>query len=255
MNEAIVAIFEAHPPGVEMDSLRGLSGLPVAELEAQIAQGIADGELERWPFWAARIRSTGRNAPPFLRELADLRQAALPELEQIAAVSGWPATLHLLVENAHAVIERFPADGDPDAIAREQSRYATPRSLRSGATAMAIIAAMPEPTRSALIETYELEDRRELLDRVREQGYCLSQGADVKGGQILSAPLCGPDGFPYGALCTYGFADRLPEGFAEKATAAITLSAVRVSQSVSLPVITERARTLVDNMIKEATPT
>jgi len=255
MNEVIFAILEAHPPGADRDLLCRHSGLSLVEVEALIEQGIAERELERWPFWPVRIRSTGRNAPPFLRELADLRRAAMPELERIAAVSGWPATLHLLVDGAHAVIERFPAHGDPEAIAREQARYATPRSLRGGATALAIVAAMPEPARSALIGTYELEDRRDLLDTVREQRYCLSRGAEVKGGQILSAPLSGPDGLPYGALCTYGFADRLPDGFATEVAAAITLSAVRLSQSVSIPVVARRARALVEEMIREATPT
>ncbi len=255
MNEALVAILEAYPQGAETDVLRRHSGLPLAQAEALIEQGIAEGELERWPFWPVRIRATGRNAPPFLRELAELRRAAIPELERIAAVSGWPATLHLLVNGAHAVIERYPADGDPDEIAREQSRYATPRSLRSGATALAIVAAMPEPERSALIETCGLKDRRVLLDTVREQGYCLSRGAEVKGSQILSAPLSAPDGFPYGALCTYGFADRLPDGFAEKAAAAMTRGANRVSQSVSLPTVARRARDFVDSMISEAMQT
>jgi DNA-binding IclR family transcriptional regulator len=252
---ALFAIFEAHPPGAEIELLCRHLGLPLAEVEALIDQGMANGELERWPFWPARVRSTGRNAPPFLRDLAELRRAAMPELKRIAEVSGWPATLHLLVDGAHAVVERFPADGDPEEIAREQSRYASPRSLRSGATALAIVAAMPEPARSALIEAYGLEDRGGLLDTVREQGYCLSQGAEVKGAQILSAPLFARDGIPYGALCTYGFADRLPESFEEEAAAAIVRGSVQVSQSVSLPVVARRARALVEGMVREATPT
>ena len=145
MSEAIFATLEENPPGVEMELLCHHLGLPFVEAEALIEQGMVKEELERWPFWPDRIRSTGRNAPPFLQNLAELRRAAMPELERIAEVSSWPATLHLLVDGAHVVIERFPPEGDPEEISLEQSRYAAPRSLRGGATALAIVSAMPEP--------------------------------------------------------------------------------------------------------------
>ncbi|MBL8552489.1 MAG: hypothetical protein JNJ73_21055 [Hyphomonadaceae bacterium] len=246
--EKILHVLERRVAGGSASELAEELGESAERISAATAEGIGDEILEHWPFWPERIRATARATSPFLRDLADLRGRALPFLERMSAASGWPATLHLLVPGAHAVVERFPGHGDAEEIAREQARYATPRSLRSGATAMAIVAHLADAPRAALLDRLELSDRAPQLAEIRAQGYCLSRGVDVTSGWILSAPLRAPDGVPYGALCTYGVAGELDEGFAKRATETVLACAIELSKLVRAEAVELRARAIIAEM-------
>jgi DNA-binding IclR family transcriptional regulator len=184
-----------------------------------------------------------------LRELAELRRDALTCLERINEVSRWPATLHLVVPGAHSVVERFPWHGDLEAIAREQARYATPRPLTGGATALAIVAHLPEATRAALAKQRQpSEDRAELLAAIRTQGYCLRPAQQMADSWVLSGPVRAADGMPYGALCTYGIAATVPERFIARSAAILCAAAAELSQRAACSVLVQRARTVFRDM-------
>ena len=246
--DRILAALETHVAGADLGTLSAACGAAPECAALEVEAGITAGVLERWPFWADRIRATGERATPFLAELATLRWRATPFLQIISHSSGWPATLHLLVPGAHAVVERFPWHGDAAELARERAGYARPRPLREGATAMAILAHLPEAARAALLGREAVEERRDLLESVRAQGYCLRRGTQVAGSWVLSAPLRTAHGLPYGALCTYGFADLLPPEFAATATATVRQCALDLSQLADVPALGQRAQAIIEGL-------
>lgn len=251
MTGRLFNILENYPAGVELPFLSARPELVSDPVDRLVSEGLREGVLEHWPFWPGRIRATGKDATPYLCDLARLRKLAWPVLERISAASGWPATLHVLVPGAHNVVERFPWTGDAEEIAREQSRYATPRSLREGGTAMAIVANISEPDRMRVAARLGIADRRSLFDEILAQGYCLRGGADVRGGWILSAALMSAQGVPFGALCTYGFAPALPDNFAADVGGLICESATRLSRQSGEGPVARRARAIVDALAQE----
>jgi DNA-binding IclR family transcriptional regulator len=247
----ILAMLEEQVSGADLETVRAATGEAPDRVLATVESALADGILERWPFWPQRIRATGLAASVFLRELAELRRDALTCLERISEVSRWPATLHLVVPGAHAVVERFPWHGDLEAIAREQARYATPRPLTQGATALAIVAHLPEVTRAALAKRREApEDPAELLAVIRHQGYCLRPAQQVADSWVLSAPLRAADGMPYGALCTYGTAAAVPEQLVAKSAEIVRASAAELSQRAARVVLVQRACAVFHDMTR-----
>jgi hypothetical protein len=251
MIERIFAALEKRVSGADLATLSATTGEVIERVAAAVASAISDAVLERWPFWPERIRSTGVAAPAFLRELAELRREALPFLERIHEVSGWPATLHLLVPAAHAVVERFPWEGDHEAIARERARYAQPRPLTEGATAMAILAHLPEGSREAILERHGWAERAALLMEIRARGYCFHPARDAAG-WVLSAPLISADGLPYGALCTFGASLSPAEHLIEEAAAAVRGCAVDLAQRAAPRTIVQRASAVVENLAPRA---
>jgi DNA-binding IclR family transcriptional regulator len=250
MLERIFAALELHVAGADLGTLSAATGEPHQHVSMALNAAISEGILERWPFWPERVRATGLAAPAFLRELAELRHDALPLLERINQVSCWPATLHLLVPGAHAVVERIPWHGDREAIARERAHYAIPRPLTEGATALAILAHLPDATRATCAQRSALPDHAGSLARIRTQGYCLQRANHVAGGWVLSAALRAADGTPYGAVCTYGSADAPSPDFVEKSAGVMRRCAEALSQLRTHAALTQRARAIVEEMAR-----
>lgn len=247
----ILRALERNPQGVDVPMLTEWTGLSEDALLKAVSTAIEQGRLERWPFWPDRVRATRSELSPYLREIARLRDHAWPELVKVNAVSRWPTTLHLLVPGAHAVLERFPWQGAESDLNRERAAYATPRALKSGATAMALIASLSTSVRASICQATQILIPEDFFAEIRERGYCLMRGNDVKGGWILSAPLCADHETPYGALCTFGFAEDLPSHIAEKATKEIARSARRLSTAFQSPQLARRARALIQSIVTE----
>jgi DNA-binding IclR family transcriptional regulator len=250
MIDRVFAALESHLPGADLPTLSVATGETQERLAVALEAAISEGILERWPFWPERIRSTGQAAPAFLRELAELRRQALAHLERINEASLWPATLHLLVPGAHTVVERFPWHGDPEAMSRERAHYARPRPLTEGATSMAIVAHLPDAAREAFLGRHVLADRAPLIAAIRTQGFCLRPATSLVGGWVLSAPLLTSDGLPYGALCTYGSAATLSEGFVERCSGLVHRCAWELSQSAAVEVLALRARAIIEELVQ-----
>lgn len=109
---------------------------------------------------------------------------------------------------------------------------------------MVIVAHLPEPKRTAFLDRHALQDWRPLLEEARKNRYCLRPSKDPPSGWVLSAPLLAPDGTPYGALCTYGFAVTLPENVQHNAGRTIADAAAELSRQ-HFPAIAARARAIV----------
>lgn len=243
--------LEERPQGLMMGELyAAISGVSHERARARVEKEISEGRLEHWPFAPEFVRATQLAPSPFLREVALLRMAASEPLAAVSAASGWPATVHLLRPGSHAVLERYPWVGDDEALTRERQIYRNPRSLKSGATAMAILSCVPKFARAAFLARVGVMESEHFFSIIRKQGYCLMEGREVKGGWILSAPICAADGTPYGALCTYGFAEVLPPHIVESATSVIVASAAKVSASMGDNELSRRARAIIRNFQK-----
>jgi DNA-binding IclR family transcriptional regulator len=209
--EGILDELERHPAGLSAAVIAEHLDRPAGSVRAAIAKAISAGWLERWPFWRTRIRAGAGVPRPYLEAIVRLRQMAWPHQQRIHQALGAPVTLHLLVRDSHTVIERFPWPERSDRqIARERLRYATPRPLRAGATAMALLARLPAHERVRALGTVETERLATRLAEILAAGFCLEPATSVPGGWVMSAAIVDPSGAPYAALCTFGMNEAIP---------------------------------------------
>ena len=103
---------------------------------------------------------------------------------------------------------------------------------------------MPALQQAAFLDRHALQDWAPLLEEVRAGGFCLRPSKDLAGGWVLSAPLRDADGLPYGALCTYGFCNALPEDFETKAAHTIREASLELSRW-PYPALAARARRIL----------
>ena len=207
--DAIYRVLTDRAQGATASEFAALLSQPLANVEAVLREGFANGTLETWPFWPARIRATRNVADTYLHAVARLRDLAWPVQKAIGRLSGAPVTLHLPVRDGHAVVERCPQNPHAEDVATELAAYAKPHDLKSGATALALKAYM-----QALGEYGNAESAE-----IRRLGYCLREGVRVIGSWILSAALTDEHGTPYAALCTFAMATKIPVANAHSSAA------------------------------------
>lgn len=209
--ERILDVLESHPAGMSAADIAEHLDCPVRSVRAALAKAVSTGWVERWPFWRTRIRA-GLGAPrPYLAAIAELRWTAWPYQRRIHEALGAPVTLHLLLQGSHAVIERYPwPERSIPEITRERRRYATPRPLRAGATALALLAALPAQDRVQALGPTEAQRLATRFTEILDSGYCLEPAASVTGGWVMSAAIVDQSAVPYAALCTYGMSQTIP---------------------------------------------
>lgn len=234
--------LERHPAGLSAAVIAKHVDCPPAVVRAAIAAAIARGWLERWPFWRSRIRARVGVPRPYLSAIAELRRTAWPHQQRIHQMLGAPVTLHLLVHDAHAVIERcpWPARSDPE-IARERRRYAVPRPLRAGATAMALVARLPLRDRVQALGVVEAQRLAPRFAEILEAGFCLEPSASVPGGWVMSAAIVDRSGAPYAALCTYAMSKTIPVERARAAAAALVESSRAIEPDGNTDLLAHRS--------------
>jgi DNA-binding IclR family transcriptional regulator len=237
-------LIASRPHGISDRAL--LSTLPTLSTRS-IDQCIATGWIERSPIHGGWLRWAQPTGPfPGAAACVRLRRRAGFALAKIHALSGLPTTLHVLVPEGHAVIERYPGE-DVASIAAETVRYEHPRSLSSGITSMVFLAFLPEPTRTrqrGISTSVEIESQRK---SILELGYGYSRTAKPATDAVLSAAVVPQGGLPICALCTYGSADILSQSRASEIGHTMTGIAVNLAVKASRDwtILQEPARGLI----------
>lgn len=132
---------------------------------------------------------------PRLAELApgpgesDPRRIALPIMRQLRDQTEETVTLHVIQGDSHVVIEQVESEHE----IRRILPIGQPVPLRTGATARAILAALPQEEAAALLARTRLPGEPgpsgKELRQVRERGFSLSPGERIAGGTAMSAAV------------------------------------------------------------------
>jgi len=163
----------------------------------------------------------------------DVRDAARPELERLAAASGETAILHLPSGDGTVIAERV----EP----MHQLKVVAPLGHRlpafAGSVAKALLAALPEEQAESIVRVGPLPmfTPRSIVDpdayledvaRARRRGYAIENEEYLVGVRAVSAPVLGRDGAAaIGTLSVVGVAARMAGRTRELARAASTAAA------------------------------
>lgn len=167
---------------------------------------------------------------------AELRRAARPCLEELAARTG--ETVHLMVLGGDAGVYVDRVDSP------QRLRVATPvgqrEPLHCSAVGKALLAFLPPATRARVLsaglprrtprtitDPGELEEH---LGQVRRAGYALDDGEGEVGVRCVGAPIFGRTGTVVGALSVAAPAARLPRAQAEALGDVVRAAAADVSR-------------------------
>jgi DNA-binding IclR family transcriptional regulator len=162
----------------------------------------------------------------------DVREAARPQLEWLAELSGETAILHLASGDGTVIADRVePA---------HQLKVVAPLGHRlpafAGSVAKAVLAALPEERAEAIVRARPLPvftprsivDADAYLDelaRTRRRGYAVENEEYLVGVRAVSAPVSGPDREPIGTLSVVGVGARMAGRTREIAEAVSTAAA------------------------------
>jgi IclR family KDG regulon transcriptional repressor len=235
VERALTLLFRlgAHPESASLQQLAqevGCSKSTVHRLLATL-EGVGAVERDR----ASRRYRLG----PRVRELAreswaqvDLRQVALPYMQELRDRSEETVTLHLVDGTDHVVIEQCES---PQEIRRTLPLGQRTPLLR-GATAKAILAFMPpEQARQVLARTRTPDDEgpsaEELAD-IRSLGYAFSLAERVPGGSAISVPIRDRTGQVCAALSISGPSFRFTHARAMRCVPALLLAAQRIAAAL-----------------------
>jgi DNA-binding IclR family transcriptional regulator len=204
----IVLAAAERPQGITTSELAGTLQTSPERIQSLSAIALEQGVLEKWSFIPDRVRiSRGAAVLAKAWAAAELRACAWPFLERMHGISGLPVTLHVLQRGAHAVIERCPHEPWSTVVANEVSRYAAPRPLRSGATAKAFLAFLPQNGSASSLDSSAAANQQ--FAQIRRLRYCFEIAHGIAQAAVLSAPVLSAHNLPVAALCTYGPLARL----------------------------------------------
>jgi len=162
----------------------------------------------------------------------DVRDAARPELERLAAESGETAILHLPSGDGTVIAERV----EP----MHQLKVVAPLGHRlpafAGSVAKALLAAVPEEQAESIVRVGPLPmfTPRSIVDpdayleevaRARRRGYAVENEEYLVGVRAVSAPVLGRDGAAIGTLSVVGVGARMAGRTRELARAVSTAAA------------------------------
>ncbi|HYU20805.1 MAG TPA: IclR family transcriptional regulator [Chloroflexota bacterium] len=172
-----------------------------------------------------RVQELARDSWP----ARDLRQLALPVMEQLRDACEETVTLHLLDGADHVVIDQYES--------RQEIRRSLPLGQRipllRGATAKAILAFLPnEQTRAILAQTRTPEHEGPTVDEladIRRLGFTSSAAERVPGGSAISAPIQDRSGRVCAALSISGPSFRFTAARATRWGPELVRAARRVS--------------------------
>jgi len=167
----------------------------------------------------------------------DVRDAARPELERLAATSGETAILHLPSGDGTVIAERV----EP----MHQLKVVAPLGHRlpafAGSVAKALLAALPEEQAERIVRAGPLPmfTPRSIVDpdayleevvRARRRGYAVENEEYLVGVRAVSAPVLGRDGAAaIGTLSVVGVAARMA-GRTRELTRAVSAAAAETSR-------------------------
>jgi DNA-binding IclR family transcriptional regulator len=166
---------------------------------------------------------------------ADLRRLALPIMRQLRDETEETVTLHVIQNDSHVVVEQVESEHE----IRRILPIGQPVPLRTGATARAILAFLPEHEAAAILARTrrpgEPGPPAGELRRVRERGYSLSPGERIAGGTAMSAPVFDASGRLCAALSVSGPRFRFSLARAARSGPALAAAARRLSLALGRP--------------------
>jgi len=166
----------------------------------------------------------------------DVRDAARPELERLAAVSGETAILHLPSGDGTVIAERV----EP----MHQLKVVAPLGHRlpafAGSVAEVLLAALPEEQAESIVRAGPLPmfTPRSIVDpdayleevaRARRRGYAVENEEYLVGVRAVSAPVLGRDGTAIGTLSVVGVGARMA-GRTRELARAVSAAAAETSR-------------------------
>lgn len=191
--------------------------------------------------WVERDEATRRfRLGPGVAKLAmtaaaahvDVRDAARPQLERLAELSGETAILHLPSGDGTVIAERV----EP----MHQLKVVAPLGHRlpafAGSVGKALLAALPEKQAEAIVRARPLPvfTPRSIVDpdaylddvaRARRRGYAVENEEYLVGVRAVSAPVLGREGEAVGTLSVVGVGARIAGRMKELANAVVTAAA------------------------------
>ncbi len=161
-----------------------------------------------------------------------LIEACHPAIRAIAHLTNETTQLCVLADAQCVILEQIPSSHPFKYVVDLGSRA----PAQCCAPGKAMLAFLPEPARSAVIESLDFraftpksilcaEALQKELHEVRELGYALDQGEHFEGIHCIAAPLLDAHGQPFAAITIAGPSTRIPKSVFQKWGTAIAAAA------------------------------
>jgi DNA-binding IclR family transcriptional regulator len=197
---AVLGSFTDERPEQSLGEIVAATGLAAATVHRLVAELVAWGALERPVRGRYRIGIRLWQIGALAPLARDLRDAALPFLQDLGAVTG--QVVHLVVLDGHQALflERLPGHADVQVRSRVGRRLP---AHASGPGKVLLAYAPPAFVDEvvarglARMAAGTITGRNELalaLAEVRRAGYCLSRDEMTDGAASVAAPITGPGG-------------------------------------------------------------
>jgi DNA-binding IclR family transcriptional regulator len=209
--------------GVSKSTLSAL--LATLEQHALVERDAASRRFRLGP-GVANLAMSAAAAP------VDVRDAARPQLERLAELSGETAILHLPSGDGTVIAERV----EP----MHQLKVVAPLGHRlpafAGSVAKVLLAALPEEQAEAIVRTRSLpvftprsivdpDEYLEQVARARRRGYAVENQEYLVGVRAVTAPVLDRDGEAIGTLSVVGVGARIAGRMRELAHAVVSAAA------------------------------
>lgn len=197
---AVLGAFSDARPELTLAAICDSTGLPSATAYRLVAELVGWGALERVSRGRYRIGLRLWQVGSLAPAARDLRDAALPFMQDLAAVTGH--LVHLVVLDGHRALFLERLAGHIQVPVRSQvGRWLPPHGSGPGKVLLAhaapelveevLAAGLPRLASGTIIDPGEL--RRVLAD-VRRSGYCVSRDEMTEGASSVAAPITGAAG-------------------------------------------------------------
>jgi DNA-binding IclR family transcriptional regulator len=197
---AVLGSFSDERPEQTLGEIVAATGLAAATVHRLVAELVAWGALERPARGRYRIGIRLWQVGSLAPLARDLRDAALPYLQDLGAVTG--QVVHLVVLDGHQALflERLPGHADVPVRSRVGRRMPAHASgpgkvllayAPQEVVAEVIARGLPRMAKGTITDPHELTVA---LAEIRRVGYCLSRDEMTDGAASVAAPIVGPTG-------------------------------------------------------------
>jgi DNA-binding IclR family transcriptional regulator len=227
----ILECFSEHETALSLSQVSEHVGLkpPTTHrlLKALASRGMIVSDRGRYALGPGLLRLTAT----VMRRSSDLTTVALPAMERLRASSGETVSVHRLLGESRICVAELVS---PEAI-RMESGVGQVYPLHAGAAGKVILAflgsdvvqrSLPAVGPSTITDPNAL---RAELERVRDQGWAMSEGEVVPGAGSLAVPLFGQAGVIVGAINVSGPAIR----WTKSRRLQFRIEAIREAEAVS----------------------
>lgn len=197
---AVLGSFSDERPEQTLGEIVAATGLAAATAHRLVAELVAWGALERPGHGRYRIGIRLWQIGSLAPLARDLRDAALPFLQDLGAVTGQVVHLVVLDDHQALFLERLPGHAEVPVRSRVGRRMP---AHASGPGKVLLAHAPPDLVADVVrrglrrVASGTITDPNELaaaLAEVRRAGYCLSRDEMTDGAASVAAPITGPAG-------------------------------------------------------------